>query len=339
MLQALKKDGYDLGPEDELPQSAEALLDILQQKAVNLPEDAQALEAMSGKIHNMPPEQYREWFAGLPETVQKEMVDGPLGYMHQMVVSYLKGERQEYIRSLDSPQRQIVLDELTERMDSTMHDLHHALDGVRHEGRERALKLLDQLEEVYLELIASAKLENTAPDAKLLKQADSLQNALLAMKIEGIRGWGEAPGKTMVWKDRILIPGVRFGNVFLGPQPPRGWELNEELLHANLSFPPPHQYLAFYHYLADDFKADAIIHVGRHSTYEFLPKRGAGLSASDYPSIAIQHIPSIYPYIVDGVGEGIQAKRRGMAVMVDHLTPPLAITGVVRRFAGTQTTD
>lgn len=37
-------------------------------------------------------------------------------------------------------------------------------------------------------------------------------------------------------------------------------------------------------------------------------------------------IPGIYPYIVDGVGEGIQAKRRGLAVMVSHLTPPLSTT-------------
>ena len=37
-------------------------------------------------------------------------------------------------------------------------------------------------------------------------------------------------------------------------------------------------------------------------------------------------MPSIYPYIVDGVGEGIQAKRRGQAIMIDHLTPPLAST-------------
>ena len=29
---------------------------------------------------------------------------------------------------------------------------------------------------------------------------------------------------------------------------------------------------------------------------------------------------------MDGVGEGIQAKRRGVAIMIDHLTPPLAIT-------------
>ena len=146
------------------------------------------------------------------------------------------------------------------------------------------------------------------------------------MEIEGIRGWGAAPGVVMVWDNELLVPSVVFGNVILAPQPPRGWELNEELLHANLSFPPTHQYLAFYYYLKDKFNADGIIHVGRHSTYEFLPRKSVGLSASDYPSLIIEGIPSIYPYIVDGVGEGIQAKRRGQAIMIDHLTPPLATT-------------
>ena len=38
------------------------------------------------------------------------------------------------------------------------------------------------------------------------------------------------------------------------------------------------------------------------------------------------NLPLIYPYIVDGVGEGIQAKRRALGVMISHLTPPLAVT-------------
>ena len=37
-------------------------------------------------------------------------------------------------------------------------------------------------------------------------------------------------------------------------------------------------------------------------------------------------LPNAYIYIVDGVGEGIQAKRRGNAVIVDHLTPALSTT-------------
>ena len=331
MLNELKEQGYDLGPENQLPNSAEALLDLLQQKAVNLPEDAKALQGMSGLIHNMSAESYQSWFSTLPQPVQKEMQQGPLGFMHERIEHFLFGEGHDYLLSLSQPERLRILVELYEMMDSTMHDLHHALDGIRHKGRERALNLLEQLEEEYVVLIEAQKADisihkNIQKDTASWQQAGKLQQAILDMNIEGVRGWGEAPGKTMVWNNKLLIPGIQLGNVFLGPQPPRGWELNEELLHANMSFPPPHQYLAFYKYLAKDFKADALIHVGRHSTYEFLPKRGVGLTAMDYPSIVVQDIPSIYPYIVDGVGEGIQAKRRGVAIMVDHLTPPLAIT-------------
>ncbi|OUS41605.1 cobalamin biosynthesis protein CobN [Oleispira antarctica] len=331
MLNELKQQGYDLGPQDDFPVSAEALLDLLQQKAVNLPEDAKALAGMSGLIHNMTSDSYQTWFKTLPEPVQSEMQQGPLGFMHQRIEHFIFGKGHDYLLGLSQPERQRILTELYEMMDSTMHDLHHALDGIRHKGRERALNLLDQLEEEYVVLIEAQKAdinhykESQKANANW-QQAEKLQSAILAMQIEGVRGWGEAPGKTMVWNNKLLIPGIELGNVFLGPQPPRGWELNEELLHANMSFPPPHQYLAFYKYLAKDFSADALVHVGRHSTYEFLPKRGVGLSAMDYPSIVVQDIPSIYPYIVDGVGEGIQAKRRGIAIMVDHLTPPLAIT-------------
>lgn len=331
MLNTLKKQGYDLGPADQLPTSAGALLDLLQKKAVNLPEDAKALQEMSGLIHNMSAESYGSWFTTLPKSVQQEMQQGPLGFMHERIAYFLFGDGHKFLLGLSHPERQRILVELYEMMDSTMHDLHHALDGIRHKGRERALNLLEQLEEKYTVLIEAQKADINShkasqKNAVSWQQAGKLQQAILDMKIEGIRGWGEAPGKTMVWNNNLLIPGIQLGNVFLGPQPPRGWELNEELLHANMSFPPPHQYLAFYKYLAKDFSADALIHVGRHSTYEFLPKRAVGLTAMDYPSIVVQDIPSIYPYIVDGVGEGIQAKRRGMAIMVDHLTPPLAIT-------------
>ena len=35
-------------------------------------------------------------------------------------------------------------------------------------------------------------------------------------------------------------------------------------------------------------------------------------------------MPNLYPFIVNDPGEGIQARRRTAAVIVDHLTPPLA---------------
>ena len=91
----------------------------------------------------------------------------------------------------------------------------------------------------YKAVISRASTEGGSPD---WRASQALVKASINMGIEGIRGWGDAPGRVMVWQDKMLIPGVQFGNVFLAPQPPRGWEINEELLHANLSFPPPHQY-------------------------------------------------------------------------------------------------
>ena len=39
-------------------------------------------------------------------------------------------------------------------------------------------------------------------------------------------------------------------------------------------------------------------------------------------------MPVIYPYIVDNIGEALQAKRRGRAVIVSHQTPPFAPAGL-----------
>lgn len=315
ILRALKAAGYRTG---ELPKDSEALLDLLQDRGVNLPEDAKALAAMSKQVATLSTEAYQDWFETLPAVVQAEMVDGPLAALHKKLENAVADAL-----ALDSVSlRQSRLQRLQGYMHNTLADLHHTVEGLRHKGRDRALDLLDQLERAYGKIIDAAA-QGTQSD---WQHSKALSDALLAMKIEGIRGWGKAPGKVMVWNDKVLVPGVQFGNVFIGPQPPRGWEINEELLHANLSFPPPHQYLGFYHYLQSEFQADALVYVGRHSTYEFLPKRSVGVSGEDYPSIVAGDLPGIYPYIVDGVGEGIQAKRRGLAVMVDHLTPPLAIT-------------
>ena len=52
-------------------------------------------------------------------------------------------------------------------------------------------------------------------------------------------------------------------------------------------------------------------------------RKEAGLGPDDYPEALIMDVPNIYPYIVDNVGEGLQAKkRRGQAVIIDHMTPP-----------------
>ena len=82
------------------------------------------------------------------------------------------------------------------------------------------------------------------------------------------------------------------------------WIWGECIGHLSRScLPPPHQYLAFYHWVRNVFQADAVIHVGTHGSLEWLPGKGAGLSASCYPEIGISSLPNIYPYWTTIVGK------------------------------------
>lgn len=140
--------------------------------------------------------------------------------------------------------------------------------------------------------------------------------------------WGPPPGNMMVYKGDLIIPGAILGNVFLGPQPMRGWGEDPSKIAHSPTLPPPHQYIAFYFWLQNEFKADAVIHLGTHGTLEWLPGRSVGLGEDDWPDIVMGNLPDIYPYIVNNPGEGTQAKRRGYAVTVDHLTPPMIKPGL-----------
>ena len=164
-------------------------------------------------------------------------------------------------------------------------------------------------------------------------------NALPANKRqEVIDKWGEPPGEIMVYENTtgkyIVIPLVSFGNAILAPQPTRGWLQDQAVLYHSKELAPHHQYIAFYLWLEKEFGADAIIHFGRHGTQEWLPGKERGLSVMDcWPAILIRDIPIAYPYIMDGVGEGTQAKRRGNAVIVDHLIPPIVASGLYGNFS------
>ncbi len=303
ILKTLQRAGYDVGT---LPKDQAQLLEMMQDRGVNLPEDRAALAALHSKAQKLALEAYRTYFDSLPVPAQRAMTDGPLALLTAVVdraVEAAGGGR--------GP---------TALIERTAEDTRHLLEGADDPAAPRALDLLHQLEEALQRRLGGRE------DKKDQPSVESLVRALKRTGIEGLRGWGPPPGAVMVHDGDLLVPGLRFGNVYVGPQPPRGWELDEELLHANLAFPPPHQYLAFYAWLRQVHQADVLIHLGRHSTYEFLPGRRLGLPQSDFPRLVVADLPSVYIYVVDGVGEGIQAKRRGLATIVDHLTPSMSTT-------------
>ena len=138
--------------------------------------------------------------------------------------------------------------------------------------------------------------------------------------------WGAPPGELYTDESTgdIVLACLRFGHVVLMIQPPRGFGENPVAIYHDPDLPPSHHYLAAYRWLAEDFRADAIVHLGKHGTLEWLPGKGLGLSARCAPDAVLGDLPLVYPFIVNDPGEGTQAKRRGHAVIVDHLVPPMA---------------
>ncbi len=139
--------------------------------------------------------------------------------------------------------------------------------------------------------------------------------------------WGKAPGEFLVHQDKMPVPGILNGNVFIGLQPARAYEEKAEACYHSTDFVCPHQYVAFYKWVKHIFEADVILHIGTHGTLEWLPGKEKGLSDACYPDIAISDLPHLYPYCISVVGEGIQAKRRSAAVLNEHMIPSMVESG------------
>ena len=143
------------------------------------------------------------------------------------------------------------------------------------------------------------------------------------------RHWGPPPGELFVDRTNdpdgeIVIAALRAGNVVLMVQPPRGFGENPVAIYHDPDLPPSHHYLAAYRWVATGFKADAVVHLGKHGNLEWLPGKTLGMSAACGADAALANLPLIYPFLVNDPGEGTQAKRRAHATLVDHLIPPMA---------------
>src|ERR687893_166208 len=135
--------------------------------------------------------------------------------------------------------------------------------------------------------------------------------------------WGPPPGDLYVDDGDFVVAGLSFGNVFIGIQPPRGFGENPIAIYHDPDLPPTHHYLAAYWWIIEEFGADAIVHLGKHGTLEWLPGKSLGLSPACAPDAALRDVPLFYPFVVNDPGEGTQAKRRAHATIVDHLIPPM----------------
>ncbi|SHJ55826.1 cobaltochelatase CobN subunit [Hathewaya proteolytica DSM 3090] len=144
---------------------------------------------------------------------------------------------------------------------------------------------------------------------------------------EMIEQWGEVPGTVMVGDNKnFFIPGTVQGNVFIGLQPSRGIHENVEKAYHDKTLLPHHQYQGFYKWLRDEYKADAIIHVGTHGTLEFLKGKECGISSDCYGDKLLGDIPHMYLYYCGNPSEAVIAKRRSNANLISY-EPPVFVQG------------
>ncbi|QKS01191.1 cobaltochelatase subunit CobN [Sphingomonas sp. CL5.1] len=153
-----------------------------------------------------------------------------------------------------------------------------------------------------------------------------------------LKDWGKPEDSRLMTERRdgrvsYIIPVVRHGKIVLMPQPARAWGEDLEKLYHARDLAPHHQYVAGYAWLRNGYKADAVVHLGTHGTLEWLDGRDAGLGEEDAPDALIGDLPDAYVYNVDVVGEGLVARRRGMATLIDHMVPPFVAGGLTEDLA------
>jgi len=159
-----------------------------------------------------------------------------------------------------------------------------------------------------------------------------------ALRDKIIADWGEPEEFDLMSVDgatgrSLIVPLVRYGNVIVLPQPARGWSEDLDKLYHAKDLAPHHQYLATYAWLRNEFAADAVVHVGTHGTLEWLDGKDVGQTEEDASDALLGDLPDLYIYNVDVIGEGLVARRRGLATLIDHMVPPFVEGGLYEDLA------
>lgn len=196
--------------------------------------------------------------------------------------------------------------------------------------------LPESSDDLLFELIRRCSYDVTYLDEEQLAEAHGLPTEKYKGWFRGVpegrRGemekqWGDAPGGAYIHGDKLALAGLEYGNVFVALQPPRGYDMDPDQIYHRPDLPPPHNYLALYRWLRNVWQADAVVHMGKHGTLEWLPGKSVGLSETCFPDVILEDLPLVYPFIINDPGEGSQAKRRTHATIVDHMTPPMTSAG------------
>ena len=93
-----------------------------------------------------------------------------------------------------------------------------------------------------------------------------------------IKRWNLPKDSIDLENEGFSINGISFGNVCILIQPSREYDSNSLKDIHSPDLPPPHRYLAQYYLIENKFKTNAICHVGKHGTLEWLPGKSVAVS-------------------------------------------------------------
>ena len=215
----------------------------------------------------------------------------------------------------------------------TFVSVENILNTLKKEGYTLNNLTAEQLMENFSagKIVNSGKWKENASNTSLIRYDTHTYKHELCDKVyrEEIKAqWGTPPGTVMSDGDDFLIPGLSLGNVFIGLQPSRGIHEHPEKAYHDKALLPHHQYLAFYKWVREEFKADVIVHVGTHGTLEFLKGKECGMSGDCFPDMLVGDIPHLYLYYMGNPAEAMIAKRLSHAALVSYQPPPFIQGGL-----------
>lgn len=172
--------------------------------------------------------------------------------------------------------------------------------------------------------LSSASQYESIPFVSKSKYEEMFSKLPEKTKEDMIKEWSQPPGEIMIYKNKIMIPHLEFGNVLIGIQPARVTmdkaDINK-VIHDKTK-PPHHQYLAFYLWLEEEWKADVVVHLGTHGLAEFTKGKEIGMSNECFPDLLIGNLPNLYFYHVLNTSEATIAKRRLYGCLISYNSPP-----------------
>ncbi|MEH2199800.1 magnesium chelatase subunit H [Nostoc sp.] len=192
-------------------------------------------------------------------------------------------------------------------------------------------ELPESAEALLQEVIHDAQAQYNSPELNVAyKMSVPEYEALTPYSHRLEENWGPPPGHLNSDGQNLLIYGKQFGNVFIGVQPTFGYEGDPMRLLFSRSASPHHGFAAYYTYLEQVWKADAVLHFGTHGSLEFMPGKQMGMSGDCYPDNLIGSIPNLYYYAANNPSEATIAKRRSYAETISYLTPPAENAGLYK---------